>query len=310
MIQRYFNYAWKVFIVLTLFFSANLFMHGCMVVPIQNSIADYQGPTEYNIDELNQYGQWVVVPDYGDAWKPSVVSDWEPFHNGHWVNSDNNWTWISYEPFGWVVYHYGSWYDDPTYGWVWIPGNTGWSPAVVQWSQYDDYVSWAPLPPKGVTYGNPWEEKTRRHWHTVNANSFLNDDVGHLREVHPQVRGTGDNTVNNPPATPQNTGNTGAPPTTIRNNDGQRNVIRNSPSPVDLERRTGRKVVNTPVTKEPIKSPSTNLNRMNLPDSEKKRVEDHQQSVKKDVLVPKQNPNSQGKKDENKDNSKGGDNKR
>ena len=89
------------------------------------SSMDYSGG--YNLNDLNNYGDWIYLSPYGEVWQPFVVSDWMPFQDGHWAYSDNAWTWISYEPFGWIVCHYGYWYDDSFYGWVWIPSNSPWS---------------------------------------------------------------------------------------------------------------------------------------------------------------------------------------
>lgn len=98
-------------------------------------------------DDLAGYGNWVQQPSYGWAWRPrSVASSWRPYQAGHWVMTDEGWTWISDEPYGWATYHYGRWYDDPDYGWEWIPGNQ-WAPAWVSWQEGNDYVGWAPLPP-------------------------------------------------------------------------------------------------------------------------------------------------------------------
>ncbi len=62
-----------------------------------------------------------------------------------WTN-DYGWYWLSNEPFGWITYHYGRWYDDDYYGWVWMPDDV-WGPAWVEWRYDDDYIGWAPLPP-------------------------------------------------------------------------------------------------------------------------------------------------------------------
>jgi uncharacterized protein DUF6600 len=98
-------------------------------------------------DDLATYGNWVERPNYGWAWRPhSVASSWRPYQAGHWVWTDDGWTWISDEPYGWATYHYGRWYDDPDYGWEWIPGNE-WAPAWVAWQESNDYLGWAPLPP-------------------------------------------------------------------------------------------------------------------------------------------------------------------
>jgi hypothetical protein len=98
-------------------------------------------------DDLAGYGNWVQQPSYGWAWRPrAVASSWRPYRAGHWVMTDEGWTWISDEPYGWATYHYGRWYDDPNYGWEWIPGNE-WAPAWVAWQEGDNYIGWAPLPP-------------------------------------------------------------------------------------------------------------------------------------------------------------------
>jgi hypothetical protein len=62
------------------------------------------------------------------------------------VWSDQGWTWLSDEPYGWATYHYGRWYQDSEIGWAWVPGND-WAPAWVSWQEGNDYVGWAPLPP-------------------------------------------------------------------------------------------------------------------------------------------------------------------
>jgi hypothetical protein len=98
-------------------------------------------------DSLASYGNWIERPSYGWVWTPRGVSaSWRPYQAGHWVWSDQGWTWLSDEPYGWATYHYGRWYQDPEIGWAWVPGND-WAPAWVSWQEGDDYVGWAPLPP-------------------------------------------------------------------------------------------------------------------------------------------------------------------
>ncbi len=98
-------------------------------------------------DELSPYGDWVDDTQYGAAWCPRHVgSDWRPYSDGRWVDSDYGWTWVTDEPFGWATYHYGRWAFDPRYGWIWVPG-TVWAPAWVSWQYGGGYVGWAPLPP-------------------------------------------------------------------------------------------------------------------------------------------------------------------
>ena len=98
-------------------------------------------------DDLAPYGNWVQTPSNGWVWTPlNVAPSWRPYENGHWASTDQGWTWISDEPFGWATYHYGRWYDDPTLGWAWVPGDE-WAPSWVTFQEGPDYIGWAPLPP-------------------------------------------------------------------------------------------------------------------------------------------------------------------
>ncbi|SPE42183.1 Putative prolin-rich exported protein (fragment) [Candidatus Sulfopaludibacter sp. SbA3] len=37
-------------------------------------------------EDLDQYGVWTEVPQYGMVWRPrTVVAGWAPYHNGHWA---------------------------------------------------------------------------------------------------------------------------------------------------------------------------------------------------------------------------------
>ena len=96
---------------------------------------------------LRNYGEWIEIDRDIYAWRPIHVSSfWKPYSRGRWVWSSYGWYWDSYEPFGWAVYHYGRWYYDDYYGWIWIP-DYEWGPAWVEWRYNDDYIGWAPLPP-------------------------------------------------------------------------------------------------------------------------------------------------------------------
>jgi Family of unknown function (DUF6600) len=109
-------------------------------------------------DSLDQYGDWVEVGDYGYCWHPrDIDNDWRPYTTGNWAYTDAGWTWVSDEPYGWAVYHYGRWTRAERVGWIWVP-DTEWAPAWVSWRRNDRYVGWAPLPPEsrariGVSLG-------------------------------------------------------------------------------------------------------------------------------------------------------------
>ena len=101
----------------------------------------------YFYDDLASYGNWIERPSYGWVWTPrSVAASWQPYQSGHWVWTDQGWTWVTTEPYGWATYHYGRWYDDPEIGWSWVPGNE-WAPSWVSFQEGSDYIGWAPLPP-------------------------------------------------------------------------------------------------------------------------------------------------------------------
>jgi len=84
--------------------------------------------------DLDAYGRWEKVPDYGDVWVPNESEDWAPYRNGNWVYEPYyGWTWVGYEPWGWAPYHYGRW--------MWLNGGWGWWPGPV-YAGYNPF--WAP----------------------------------------------------------------------------------------------------------------------------------------------------------------------
>jgi hypothetical protein len=104
----------------------------------------------WNVGELDSYGSWYSVPNYGTVWRPNYDSDWVPFRDGRWTWYDPfGWTWISYEPWGWLPYHYGRWAYVGNYGWSWVPGlyRHSWCPGAVSWIQGHSWVGWVPLAP-------------------------------------------------------------------------------------------------------------------------------------------------------------------
>ncbi len=88
-------------------------------------------------EDLDTYGTWSEVPDYGPVWIPSGTDpNWAPYRAGRWVYQPYyGWTWVSSEPWGWAPYHYGRWF---VYGnrWAWWPG------PVVGYPAY--YPVWSP----------------------------------------------------------------------------------------------------------------------------------------------------------------------
>jgi hypothetical protein len=115
--------------------------------PVRYEDGGQLGDAGYFYDSLSPYGRWVELSPYGLVWLPDGLGPgWSPYSQGFWTYSDYGWTWVDQEPWGWAPFHYGRWWLDPQYAWVWIPG-TEWAPAWVAWRESDAYVAWAPLPP-------------------------------------------------------------------------------------------------------------------------------------------------------------------
>ncbi len=100
-------------------------------------------------DDLDEYGHWVIEPDYGPVWFPNTVAvGWAPYGFGHWVWVDPwGWTWVDNAPWGWAPFHYGRW--------AYIGGVWGWWPGPILVSSYG-YPYYPPYAPCLVTFiGGP-----------------------------------------------------------------------------------------------------------------------------------------------------------
>jgi hypothetical protein len=73
-------------------------------------------------EDLDEYGGWRPVPEYGTVWFPhTTIVGWAPYRYGHWVwISPWGWTWVDDAPWGFAPFHYGRWV---TVGgvWGWVP---------------------------------------------------------------------------------------------------------------------------------------------------------------------------------------------
>ena len=122
--------------------------------------------------DLDAYGSWKNVPDYGDVWVPNEPDGWVPYRDGNWTYEPYyGWTWVGYEPWGWAPYHYGRWFSYGG-GWAWWPGpvyggyRPFWAPAYVSfwgwgggfgfgvgWGGWGGF-GWLPLGP--CDWYHPW----------------------------------------------------------------------------------------------------------------------------------------------------------
>jgi hypothetical protein len=137
-------------------------------------------------DDLDEYGRWEQVRDYGWVWSPTNVSgDWAPYRSGHWVWQDPwGWTWVSSEPWGWAPYHYGRWTRISS-RWCWVPvapaRSVRYSPALVAfvgggpgWSASisiggGGFVGWFPLGPRD-SFSPWWGSRSGSRYSNVSPN--------------------------------------------------------------------------------------------------------------------------------------------
>ena len=137
----------------------------------------------YFYTSLSPYGTWMEIGFGTPVWRPTIMRrTWSPYSQGQWIYTDYGWYWDSYESFGAIVYHYGRWYYDDYYGWIWIP-DYEWAPAWVDWRYDDDYIGWAPLSPYALFSINIGIHYTYdyyvpyNHWNYVKYNHFCDNNV-------------------------------------------------------------------------------------------------------------------------------------
>jgi hypothetical protein len=100
--------------------------------------ANYVSRDMTGYEDLDQYGSWSNLADYGPCWQPTVVvAGWAPYRFGHWIWVEPwGWTWVEDEPWGFAPFHYGRWALAGS-AWVWVPGpnvaRPVYAPALVAW---------------------------------------------------------------------------------------------------------------------------------------------------------------------------------
>ncbi|HUS11576.1 MAG TPA: DUF6600 domain-containing protein, partial [Pyrinomonadaceae bacterium] len=151
----------------------------------------------WGAEDLDAYGNWVYVNDYGWIWRPhtTVINnyyDWAPYRYGSWVwISPYGWTWVGQEPWGWAPYHYGRWVYYNNY-WAWCPRSkyyrhrSWWRPALVAFSiSFGDNICWYPL---------HYHQRDPHSRHRRNSNRYPNsdrlrplrsDEIARLQRVNP-----------------------------------------------------------------------------------------------------------------------------
>ncbi len=120
------------------------------LLTFQTKVQADSGSDGYFYNALAPYGQWIETNDGLMVWHPTFLSrTWAPYTYGNWEWTNDGWYWNTDEPFGYITYHYGRWYNDEYYGWIWVPDDQ-WAPSWVEWRYDDDNIGWAPLPPYAI----------------------------------------------------------------------------------------------------------------------------------------------------------------
>jgi hypothetical protein len=146
--------------------------------------AKYVNPYTPGFSDLDEYGHWVEVADYGPVWYPVVAAGWVPYRLGHWVWIDPwGWSWIEDEPWGFCPFHFGRWALIGSV-WGWIPGPFAvvpvYTPALVAFlggpgfgiGVNIDLVGWFPLGPVDPFF--PWYHYTGDYLRVVNITNVRN----------------------------------------------------------------------------------------------------------------------------------------
>jgi hypothetical protein len=139
-------------------------------------------------EDLDNYGNWTTVADYGNVWFPSrVATDWVPYRDGRWLWVEPwGWTWVDNAPWGFAPFHYGRWaYVGGRWGWC--PGEAHFRPvyapalvafvggagASVSVTAGSPVVGWFPL-----GYREPYIP-----WYTVSRAYVREVNVAHVTNV-------------------------------------------------------------------------------------------------------------------------------
>jgi len=150
-------------------------------------------------EDLDEYGGWRDVPEYGTVWFPHVtVAGWAPYRYGHWVYIQPwGYTWVDDEPWGFAPFHYGRWIAVRGV-WGWVPCRPRevvgvayvrpvYAPALVAWVGGPHFavgvavggassVGWFPLGPREVYV--PSYRVSRTYVNNVNiSNTTVNTTV-------------------------------------------------------------------------------------------------------------------------------------
>jgi hypothetical protein len=155
----------------------------------------YVSPYVPGYYELDQYGGWETIAEYGPIWYPtSVQAGWCPYRFGRWVWVEPwGWTWVDTAPWGFAPFHYGRWLQVGA-RWGWLPGPIAvapiYGPAFVAFAGGPGFsasfgvggvVAWFPLGPGEAFY--PWYHHSDAYLRQINVTNVRNINVTNITNV-------------------------------------------------------------------------------------------------------------------------------
>jgi hypothetical protein len=145
--------------------------------------------------DLDQYGNWEAVSQYGPIWYPSGLAvGWCPYRYGRWAWVEPwGWTWVDQAPWGFAPFHYGRWVQiGPRWGW--LPGPIAVAPiygpafvAFVGGGGFADsfgvggVAAWFPLGPGEPFY--PWYHHSDGYLRQINVTNVRNINVTNITNI-------------------------------------------------------------------------------------------------------------------------------
>ncbi len=167
----------------------------------ERAAARYVSPDVTGYQDLDAYGSWQTVPQYGAVWVPaSVPQGWAPYRYGHWAYvAPWGWSWVDDAPWGFAPFHYGRWID--IHGrWGWWPGDArerpAYAPALVAfiggsgWSvrlnsgPARPAIGWVPLAPHEVFH--PYYTASESYARRVNVNVVNRTTINNITVNRPR----------------------------------------------------------------------------------------------------------------------------
>ena len=156
----------------------------------------YVSPYVPGYYDLDEYGGWETVAQYGPIWYPAGLAiGWAPYRYGRWAWVEPwGWTWVDQAPWGFAPFHYGRWLLVGT-RWGWIPGPIAvfpvYGPAFVAFAGGPGFaasfgvggvVAWFPLGPGEPFY--PWYHHSDVYLRQVNVTNVRNINITNITSVN------------------------------------------------------------------------------------------------------------------------------